>query len=300
MFKRIAIGLVALAGLLPALACAADCDRACLTGLVTSYVDALLAHKPAQLPVTPDVRFTENSAELALGDGLWKTVTGNSGFRQDYIDVRDQIAAAHLMLLQGKQPVLYSLVLHVRDRRIAGIETLVEIVKPDSHFQPQELGKPLPHFNDPVPAARKDSRGGHDPHRAGVPGRPAHRQLHGCADTFQQGSLPHRERRIYGRRGLPAPELRGHVHAEDHAASGRAGQRRRGGRGQRHRTAVAEFRRHWIIWTGQRADRPGSLQGVGRRDPCRQCVLQLSCPRPRSAAGHPWTRAMGPRRSAWR
>jgi uncharacterized protein (TIGR02246 family) len=158
MLKRAAVGLIALATLVPAMASAADCDRDCLTGLVTRYVNALVAHKPAQLPVTGDVRFTENSRELALGEGLWKTVTGNSGFRQDYIDVRDQIAAAHVTLLQGKEPVLYSLVLHVRDRRIAGIETLVQIVTPDSRFRPQELGKPLPHFNDPVPAARKDSR----------------------------------------------------------------------------------------------------------------------------------------------
>ena len=70
--------------------------------MVTKYVDALLAHKPAQLPVAADVRFTEDSQELALGDGLWKTVTGNGGFRQDYIDVRDQIAAAHVTLLEGK------------------------------------------------------------------------------------------------------------------------------------------------------------------------------------------------------
>jgi len=157
MFKRLATILL-LSGSAPALAANAPCDRACLGGLITRYVEALLAHKPAQLPLAPQARFTEDSQELALGEGLWKTVTGNGGFRQDYLDVRDQIAAAHLVLLEGSQPALYSLVLHVQDRRIAGIETLVQRVTPNSRFQPTELGKPLPHFNDPVPAGQRESR----------------------------------------------------------------------------------------------------------------------------------------------
>jgi len=157
MFKRLAT-LLAVCALQATPALAADCNRACLTGLITKYVDALLAHKPAQLALAPGVRFTEDSQELKPGGGLWKTVTGNGGFRQDYLDVREQIAAAHLVLLEGRQPVLYSVVLHVRDGRIGGIETLVERVAPNGRFQPTELGKPLPHFNDAVPAEQRESR----------------------------------------------------------------------------------------------------------------------------------------------
>ena len=158
MFKRFTVGLLILMVSVPALASAADCNRACLTGLITQYVTALLAHKPAQLPLAANVRFTEDSKDLALGAGLWKTVTGNGGFRQDYIDVRDQIAAAHITLLEGKTPVLYSLLLRVQGGRIAGIETLVQRITPDSRLRPTELGKPLPHMDDPVPADRRESR----------------------------------------------------------------------------------------------------------------------------------------------
>jgi len=72
--------------------------------------------------------------------------------------VRAQIAAAHITLLEGKNPVLYSVVLHVQDRKVAGIETLVQRVTPDSRFQPVELGKPLPHFNDAVPVEQRQTR----------------------------------------------------------------------------------------------------------------------------------------------
>ncbi len=45
---------------------AASCDRTCLEGFVDRYLDALLAHDPGRLPVTREVRFTENGQQLAL------------------------------------------------------------------------------------------------------------------------------------------------------------------------------------------------------------------------------------------
>jgi hypothetical protein len=34
------------------------CDRACLAGFVTQYLDAMIAHKPESLPVAANVKFT--------------------------------------------------------------------------------------------------------------------------------------------------------------------------------------------------------------------------------------------------
>jgi hypothetical protein len=153
----LALGLLSLAGTATAAAPAA-CDRACLTGLLTQYVDALVARDPSRLPLAPKVRFTEDSKSLQPGEGLWKTVTGKATFRHDYLDTRKQIAAAHVHLLEGDVPVLYSVVLHVTDRRIAGIETLAQRVTPDSRLKPTELGGPIRGLDDPVPAGRRDSR----------------------------------------------------------------------------------------------------------------------------------------------
>jgi len=47
------------------------CDRACMTGLVDQYLAAVVRHDPAGLPLSPGVRFTENTAKLRIGDGLW-------------------------------------------------------------------------------------------------------------------------------------------------------------------------------------------------------------------------------------
>ena len=64
-----------------------SCDRMCLTGLLDRYVDALIARDPSRLPVTANVRFTENGQRLVLGDGLWHTVTRKGGYRLDMADV---------------------------------------------------------------------------------------------------------------------------------------------------------------------------------------------------------------------
>jgi len=130
---------------------AADCDRACLKGTITQYVDAMVAHDVARLPLAANARFTEDSKELKPGDGLWKTVTRKGGFRQDYIDLAKQIAASHVMLFEGDNPVLYSVVLHLADRKISGIETLVDRITPNSRFKPDMLDKPLKGLGDAVP-----------------------------------------------------------------------------------------------------------------------------------------------------
>ncbi|MBN1238041.1 MAG: hypothetical protein JXB36_06040, partial [Gammaproteobacteria bacterium] len=150
-------GLLALVSLSsPVLA--QECDRACLAGLMTQFIDALVAHDPSGLPLADDVRYTEDSRLAELGEGIWQSVTSNGGFRQDYIDTREQVIGSHVLLHEDDVQVLYSVLLHVSGREIAGIETLVQRVSPDGRFQPTELGAPIRGMNDPVPSGMKNSR----------------------------------------------------------------------------------------------------------------------------------------------
>jgi hypothetical protein len=50
---------------------ASHCDRACMMGTVDQYLAALVNHDPSGLPFAKGVRFTENTAEIQIGDGLW-------------------------------------------------------------------------------------------------------------------------------------------------------------------------------------------------------------------------------------
>ncbi|WP_305096754.1 hypothetical protein [Croceibacterium aestuarii] len=158
LVRRLSIALIAALALASTQASAADCDRACLSGMLTRYIDALVAHDPSALPLTANARFTEDSHELRLGEGLWQTVTRKGDFRHDYLDTSKHVAAAHVELFEGAVPVLYSVLLHMDGEQIAGIETLVQRVTPDSRFQPTELGAPIRGMNDPVPPGEKQSR----------------------------------------------------------------------------------------------------------------------------------------------
>src|SRR3569833_3160968 len=151
--KTFALGLVSavLFSFSHGAAAADNCDRACMTDLLTRYIDGVVAHDSSKLPLADDARFTEDSKAQKVGEGLWKSVTGKGTFRHDYLDTKKQVAATHVHLLEGKDNVLLSALLHLKDKKITGIETLVQRVTPESRMQPTELGKPVRGLNGPVP-----------------------------------------------------------------------------------------------------------------------------------------------------
>jgi hypothetical protein len=52
----------------------ADCDDSCLRKSMNQYLAALVAHNPAGAPLAEYVKFTENTVEMPIGDGLWQTI----------------------------------------------------------------------------------------------------------------------------------------------------------------------------------------------------------------------------------
>lgn len=63
-----------------------ECDRECLAGFMNKYLEALVARDASTLPVTNNVKYTENGVRLNLTDGLWNTVTAMPTYRVDVID----------------------------------------------------------------------------------------------------------------------------------------------------------------------------------------------------------------------
>jgi hypothetical protein len=102
-----------------------DCDRACLRGFITQYLDAMLTHNPGTLPVSDKVRFTEDAVDMKLGDGLWKNASKITGYRQDILDVRQGVAASQVVVEEGGMPALFVLRLKVAGKKITEVETQV-------------------------------------------------------------------------------------------------------------------------------------------------------------------------------
>jgi hypothetical protein len=117
--------LVLLASTATASLAQGKCDRECLRGFITQYLSAMIAHNPAALPLSDKFRFTEDTVDMRLGEGLWKNATGLRPFRQDVLDVRQGVAASHVIVEEGGAPVLFVVRLKVVDKRITEIETQV-------------------------------------------------------------------------------------------------------------------------------------------------------------------------------
>jgi len=109
--------------------------RTCLDLMLNMYLKALLVHKPEALPVTDNMKFTENGVARKLGEGLWQTITkfnvDEGGAKQEYIDLPQGTAGLHMIAMEGESPALFILRIKVADRRIMEAETYVIRSHPD-------------------------------------------------------------------------------------------------------------------------------------------------------------------------
>jgi hypothetical protein len=120
------------------------CDRDCLRGITTQYLNALVAHNPNAVPVASNVRFTEDTVESKLGESpLWKNATKLRPFRFDILDVRQGVAATQAIVEESGSPVMLMLRLKVVDRKITEVETQVTRSKEEgSIFDVEALKTP--------------------------------------------------------------------------------------------------------------------------------------------------------------
>src|SRR6478735_1863343 len=77
------------------------CDRECLRGIMTQYLNAMVKHDINAVKFAGNVRFAEDSVDKPVGEGFWKTISGLGTFRQDIIDVKEGISGAHVMADEG-------------------------------------------------------------------------------------------------------------------------------------------------------------------------------------------------------
>jgi hypothetical protein len=132
----------------------ASCDRACLSGFITTYLDALQAHDAKRLPVTPDVRFTENGVAVPLGEALWVTLSKLGSYRVDYLDTESQQAASHVAFVENDRPGLMALRLKIVAGKIAEVETVLNRGAPRALSMPPIESL----WTEPEPAASRLTR----------------------------------------------------------------------------------------------------------------------------------------------
>jgi hypothetical protein len=99
------------------------CDRECLRGMATQVLYALVDHDTSKLPVTADLRVTEDGIEKPLAKiGLVNTVSKLRGYRQDIIDERAGQSIAGVLVEESGAPVLLVVRVKVQDEKISELE----------------------------------------------------------------------------------------------------------------------------------------------------------------------------------
>jgi hypothetical protein len=122
----------------------APCDRECLRGFIEQYLNAVVAHKPSDLPLAANVRFTEDTVEMKPGESpLWRNASRLRPYRLDILDVRQGVAASQAILEEAGAPVMLMLRLKIAAGKIAEVETQVTRTKTEgSVFNPDALKSP--------------------------------------------------------------------------------------------------------------------------------------------------------------
>jgi hypothetical protein len=125
------LALLSLAATGAAMAAQPSCDRACLEGYVEKYFDAVIANDPKSIPLSPNVRFTEDGQRLLIGDGLWNTAKAKGKYR---LFVTDPTASQVTVLATIQEDhrdadnfngSLIALRLRVANREITEVEQIV-------------------------------------------------------------------------------------------------------------------------------------------------------------------------------
>jgi hypothetical protein len=128
----LAAGALAIIGFSPAFAAQpATCNRACLEGFAERYFDAVVVNDPAKVPLSPNVRFTEDGQRLLIGDGLWNTMKGKGKYRLFVTDVPAGSVTVLATIQEDHREAnnfngsLISLRLRVQNQQITEVEQIV-------------------------------------------------------------------------------------------------------------------------------------------------------------------------------
>ncbi len=87
-----------------------------MIALTDQYLAALVKHDPAGLPLSRGVRFTENTAEIRIGDGLWVGASeAPTSFKIYAVDPASNQVGFYGVMKENDRPLIIALRLKVVD-----------------------------------------------------------------------------------------------------------------------------------------------------------------------------------------
>jgi len=101
-----------------------NCQRACLENVLDQYLRAVVKHDPKLVPLSADIKYTENAQVLQVGDGFWKTAQAVGSYRHIFADPEAGQVATMATMWEADSLLLMSLRLRIQLGRITEAEAV--------------------------------------------------------------------------------------------------------------------------------------------------------------------------------
>lgn len=101
------------------------CGDECLREFAERFLYGITHNAPSAVPLAPNVRYTENGVELAIGDALWATADGLGENQLVFTDPASGGIQLYAAVVESGLPSMLAARLKVENRQITEIETSV-------------------------------------------------------------------------------------------------------------------------------------------------------------------------------
>lgn len=100
--------------------------RAFLQEITDNYLEAMVTHDPAGLPLSDSVRYTENAREMKIGEGLWVGASeAPTTFKVYAIDTVSNQVGFYGVMKENDMPLILALRLKIENSLITEVEHVI-------------------------------------------------------------------------------------------------------------------------------------------------------------------------------
>src|SRR6478752_4070425 len=122
---RSALTLFAAVSIAAGTASAQTCDRACLKTTLDQYLQAVIKHDPAAVPLSLGFRQTDNGVVVRASTGTWQSITAMGSVQRSYFDPVSGQAAFLGLIQEGSATDVATLRLAVANRKVTEAEWVI-------------------------------------------------------------------------------------------------------------------------------------------------------------------------------
>lgn len=133
------------------------CDRACLEGIASTYLDAMVAHDPSKAPLAPGVQYAQDNVPLKIGQALWATATKRGKYIHYFADPEQGDVGFIGVVYEEDVAGIMIARLKVLNGQITEAE---QFMAHDPHGAAlyEKLGAPEPLWLQPIPIDKRETR----------------------------------------------------------------------------------------------------------------------------------------------